>query len=103
MTLPLVPTVAEFRGTMKPALRVRIPPPKQAATGNGQVEAKPAAPLPAAAINLTEIDVDDDLNDEMIGLAVTRMSSTAKRSHATPICRGSMPMGTLIRGHSSRG
>jgi len=30
------PTTAEFRGQMKPALRVRIPPPKQAAAGNGQ-------------------------------------------------------------------
>src|SRR5215467_137175 len=32
------PTMAEFRGEMKPALRVRIPPPKQAAAGNGQTE-----------------------------------------------------------------
>jgi hypothetical protein len=59
----LFPTVAEFRGTMKPALRVRIPPPK----GNGQPAAKPVAPLPApaAVIDPAEIDVDDDLNDEI--------------------------------------
>lgn len=59
------PTMADFRGTMKPALRVRIPPPKQAA-GNGQaaVTAKPAPavepePPPAAAT------ADDDLDDEI--------------------------------------
>jgi hypothetical protein len=56
------PTMAEFRGTMKPALRVRIPPPK----GNGQpVTAKPAAFPPAPAIDPVEIDVDDDLNDSV--------------------------------------
>src|SRR5262244_3955559 len=32
--IAVFPTMAEFRGTMKPALRVRIPPPKQ--SGNGQ-------------------------------------------------------------------
>src|SRR5271166_2420562 len=42
------PTMAEFRGTMKPALRVRTPPPKQAA-GNGQTAAKPPITKPAAA------------------------------------------------------
>ena len=60
----LFPTMAEFRGAMKPALRVRIPPPK----GNGQPAAKPVAPPPApaaAAIGPAEIDVDDDLNDEI--------------------------------------
>jgi hypothetical protein len=55
------PTMAEFRGTMKPALRVRIPTPK----GNGQPTAKAATPPQAAAINPAEIDVDDDLNDEI--------------------------------------
>ena len=41
----IFPTMAEFRGEMKPALRVRIPPPK----GNGQsaATAKPSAPPPA--------------------------------------------------------
>ena len=33
----LFPTMAEFRGKMGPALRVRIPPPKQA-TGNGPMQ-----------------------------------------------------------------
>jgi len=64
------PTMAEFRGEMKPALRVRIPPPKQATAGNGQPVAKPATPPPApvaAAIAPAETDdVDeDDLNDEI--------------------------------------
>ena len=62
----LFPTQAEFRGQMKPAMRVRIPPPK----GNGQAQAaaKPVTPPPApaaAAIDPAEIDVDDDLNDEI--------------------------------------
>lgn len=52
------PTMAEFRGDMKPALRVRIPPPK----GSGQSVAKPATPPPAPAIDL---EIDDDLNDEI--------------------------------------
>ena len=39
------PTMAEFRGKMGPAMRVRIPPPKQA-TGNGQGQAA-AKPAPA--------------------------------------------------------
>jgi hypothetical protein len=60
----LFPTMAEFRGEMKPALRVRIPPPKQAA-GNGQT-AKPATPPPApAAAAIEPEEVDDDLNDEI--------------------------------------
>src|SRR5262245_41028165 len=58
----LFPTMAEFRGTMKPAVRVRIPPPK----GNGQSVAQPVtptrSPVPAEA-DPVEIDVDDDLND----------------------------------------
>ena len=61
------PTMAEFRGEMKPALRVRIPPPKGS---NGQPAAKPATPPPAptpaaAAVDPAELDVDDDLNDEI--------------------------------------
>jgi hypothetical protein len=60
----LFPTMAEFRGAMKPALRVRIPPPK----GNGQPAVKPVTPppAPAAVIDPTEIDVDDDLDDEIV-------------------------------------
>src|SRR5262245_42944195 len=59
------PTMAEFRGEMKPALRVRIPTPKGS---NGQPAAKPATQPPAqatAAIGAAEIDFDDDLNDEI--------------------------------------
>lgn len=55
------PTMAEYRGEMKPALRVRIPPPK----GNGQQTTKPATPPPAPAIDPAEVDVDEDLNDEI--------------------------------------
>ena len=47
------PTMANFRGRMVEALRVRIPPPKQA-TGNGQ----------AAAATLKPPVVDDKLEDE---------------------------------------
>jgi hypothetical protein len=61
----IFPTMAEFRGEMKPALRVRIPPPKG---GNGQsVAAKPAAP-PPPAVDWADIDDvgDDDLDDEIV-------------------------------------
>jgi hypothetical protein len=54
----LFPTMAEFRGTMKPALRVRIPPPKQAA-GNGKPATPPPTPTPPEAET-----VDDELNDD---------------------------------------
>jgi hypothetical protein len=57
----LFPTTAEFRGTMKPALRVRIPPPKS----NGQ-SAAPKPPVPPPAIEPAEIDEDDDLGQEEI-------------------------------------
>src|SRR6516165_11129236 len=43
--IAVFPTMAEFRGEMKPALRVRIPPPKS----NGQPAAKPVTPPPAPA------------------------------------------------------
>jgi hypothetical protein len=59
------PTIAEYRGEMKPALRVRIPPPKGS---NGQPAAKPATPPPApaaAAINPAEVEVDEDFDDEI--------------------------------------
>ena len=69
------PTMAEYRGEMKPALRVRIPPPK----GNGQPAAKPAPTdddldipaslkqTPKAAQPSDELAnmIDDDLNDEI--------------------------------------
>jgi hypothetical protein len=44
-------TVADLRGKLVPALRVRIPPPKQAA-GNGDASAPPA-----------KLPVDDELED----------------------------------------
>ena len=63
----LFPTMAEFRGKMGPAMRVRIPPPKQAA-GNGQGQGQAAAakapaeppPPPPATTTLA-----DDLDDEI--------------------------------------
>src|SRR5215510_1685471 len=55
--IAVFPTMAEFRGTMKPALRVRIPPPKE---GNGQAAAKPTPPAPPP----DEVD-DDELNDSI--------------------------------------
>jgi hypothetical protein len=62
----LFPTMAEFRGAMKPALRVRIPTPKD----NAQpTTAKPVVPGPAPApaeVNPAEIDLDYDLNDEIV-------------------------------------
>jgi hypothetical protein len=59
----LFPTMAEFRGTMKPALRVRIPPPK----GNGAAVKAPAEPPPSppASTAAVSADVDEDMNDEV--------------------------------------
>jgi hypothetical protein len=54
----LFPTQADFRGRMVPALRVRIPAPKQA-VGNGQTVAKSKAATPKPAV------VDDELDDEV--------------------------------------
>jgi hypothetical protein len=56
------PTMAEFRGKMGPALRVRIPPPKQAAasasSGNGTAAVNRDEPQPAQP-------QADDLNDDL--------------------------------------
>jgi len=61
----LFPTMPEFRGKMGPAMRVRIPPPKQAA-GNGQGQAAaakaPAEPSPPPPATTT---LADDLDDEI--------------------------------------
>jgi hypothetical protein len=54
------PTMADFRGQMKPALRVRIPTPK----GNGHPVAQPVTPPPAPA-EIDPVEFDDDLNDEV--------------------------------------
>ena len=58
----LYPTMAEYGGMMKPALRVRIPPPKQG--GNGQTAAKPPPVPPPVPADPVEVE-DDDLNDEI--------------------------------------
>src|SRR5262245_8476358 len=68
------PTQDDFRGRMVPVLRVRIPPPKQAAAGNGQTATNDGSPeslrrLPesqtAKQPDPVEIDVDEDLNQEI--------------------------------------
>ena len=59
----IFPTMAEFRGKMAPALRVRIPPPKQA---SGNVAAA-AAPPPAAP------SVDPDLEPDPVKSAAEEM------------------------------
>ena len=62
------PTQDDFRGRMVPVLRVRIPPPKQAA-GNRQLDdgipeiLRRAPATKAEQINPAEID--DDLNDDV--------------------------------------
>ena len=56
------PTMADYGGTMKPALWVRIPPPKQA--GHGQTAAKPPPVPPPVPADPVELE-DDDLNDEI--------------------------------------
>ena len=67
----LFPTMDEFRGKMGPAMRVRIPPPKQAAAGNGQTDdgipdvLRRAPVIKAEQLKPAEIDVDDDLNEEI--------------------------------------
>jgi hypothetical protein len=67
------PTQDDFRGRMVPVLRVRIPPPRQAA-GNDQTTIDDRIPdslrrVPATKtkqIDSAEIDIDDELNDETI-------------------------------------
>jgi hypothetical protein len=53
------PTTAELRGKLVPALRVRIPPPKN---GQSHAAAKPAEPPPPPPPTTS---VDDDLDDEI--------------------------------------
>jgi len=62
----LFPTQDEFRGKMGPAMRVRIPPPKQATAGNGQGQAA-AKPAPAAEPEPppATTSVADNLDDEI--------------------------------------
>ena len=56
----IFPTMAEFRGTMKPALRVRIPPPKQAAGNVQTAKHKPPEPDPVEEV------LDEELDEEII-------------------------------------
>jgi hypothetical protein len=61
----LFPTMAEFCGKMGPAMRVRIPPPKQAA-GNGQGQAAAAkAPVEPPTPPPATTTLADDLDDEI--------------------------------------
>ena len=62
----LFPTMAEFRGKMGPALRVRIPPPKQAA-GNGQAvrAAAESSCRQAGTSRRQATAVADDMDDEI--------------------------------------
>jgi hypothetical protein len=53
------PTTADFRGTMTPCLRVRIPPPKEA--NGGQTAAKPPTAPPAA---VRPVESSDDFEDD---------------------------------------
>jgi hypothetical protein len=49
------PTMVDMRGRMVPALRVRIPPPKQA-SGNGQTVSAPAPTTQASGDLLDEVE-----------------------------------------------
>ena len=59
----LFPSMADLRGKMVPALRVRIPPPKQATAGNGANEA--AEPEQTPATPAAKPSVADDFDDEI--------------------------------------
>jgi hypothetical protein len=60
------PTQDDFRGRIVPVLRVRIPPPKEAAGNGKSAAAKPATPPPEPPDELEEmLDGDDELNDEI--------------------------------------
>jgi hypothetical protein len=70
--IAVFPTQDDFRGRMVPVLRVRIPPPRQAA-GNDQTTIDDRIPdslrrVPATKtkqIDSAEIDIDDELNDDL--------------------------------------
>src|SRR5262245_3548122 len=68
----LFPTTDDFRRRMVPVLRVRIPPPKQAAVGNGQPvddgisESLRRTPKPMVAHTSHDpADIDPELDDEV--------------------------------------
>ena len=71
------PTMVDIGGKMTPALRVRIPSPKQATSGgNGQAAAVPPQPAPSAlpqqldefgqAQSAAKPSLADDLDDELL-------------------------------------
>jgi hypothetical protein len=64
------PTMTDFRGKLTPALRVRIPPPKQAVAGNGQAATKPTDDDPVDDLTKpkqppAKPSLADELNDEI--------------------------------------
>jgi hypothetical protein len=59
----LFPASVDLRGKMVPSLRVRIPPQKQAAAGNGATKPAEAEQLPAKPS--AKPSLADDLNDEL--------------------------------------
>ena len=56
------PSTVDLRGKMVPSLRVRIPPPKQAAAGKG---AKPVEQPEQPTAKPAAQPIADDLNDEI--------------------------------------
>jgi hypothetical protein len=62
--IELFPTLTEMAGEMTPALRVRIPPPKQAASGNGS-ESKPQLGEDPPKRPIRSDDPDADFDDEI--------------------------------------
>jgi hypothetical protein len=62
------PTEDDLRGRMVPVLRVRIPPPKQAAAGNGQTIVDEGIPeflqRPGKARQPDPAEIDPELNDD---------------------------------------
>jgi hypothetical protein len=64
------PTEDDLRGRMVPVLRVRIPPPKQAAAGNGQTIVDEGIPeflqrTPVKAKQPDTAEIDPELNDDI--------------------------------------
>jgi hypothetical protein len=60
----LFPAQAEFRGTMKPALRVRIPTPKDNAQHTATIPAALGPALAPAEVDPAEIPLDDALDED---------------------------------------
>ena len=69
----IFPTMAEFRGKMAPALRVRIPLPKQAATATSPKPASPSGNGAAAAAPPAAPSIDPDLEPDLVKSAAEEM------------------------------